>query len=819
MEIHLVSLNGMPGHGRYLLRNTALSRGRFCEDLVAKITFLGERFGVRGGGSRKASAQGEPRLSKGRFSERGGRFDDFFVNLSSSDERSSGGSESEHMPLEAASLTKKLLKPRKKKGLRKDKEAQLWQEVGKPEDSPVEAEMTVLKLEEAEGELLDMKVDSRSWINDDSHSLASVLDKLEALRLHALALEQWHASSLLHVQRKYQKSAQNLIHYVALKSVDLEELQSCLPTFGLASIEGMEGHVLASLACVTDAARALSMVLASPTQVRREDHAKSEVYRKQLDNSFIVRCDTHTKISSIDQLSTISTQRSRIELNDNTVALLGPRSSGRKTYIMVTLSEEMAENESGVLDLMTAGMDIARINCSHGSPEVWGRMIKTVKHCSQMLEKPCRVLMDLAGPKLRTSAFPPGPCVQKLKPHRDGLGNVIRPARIWIAQSNTPVPEGRSADIIVPIEGDVWLGSIQIGDDLKLRDARGRPRQLTITDKIMGSSGIGCWAECFHTTYLESGTELKFSRKKGRQCIGYVADLSPSEQFIRLKKGNLLALTRESSVLEANDSGANDSWVFRVQVSHTFGQLFESVKLGERIRFDDGKIEGVVRGVTSSEICVEVTFANDKGTKLGGEKSINLPDSNLFQKGLTTKDMVDLDFAVGHADMVGLSFVNNSEDLRILQQALEEKGATNIGVVLKIETKSGVANLSEIILQGMRKMNPLGVMIARGDLAVECGWESVAAVQDEVLRLCKAAHIPTIWATQVLEGLTKQGLPTRPEITDAALGGRAACVMLNKGLHIQKAVLLLDKILNPSVRPRWEEHRSDQPLGIPSLAD
>ena len=80
----------------------------------------------------------------------------------------------------------------------------------------------------------------------------------------------------------------------------------------------------------------------------------------------------------------------------------------------------------------------------------------------------------------------------------------------------------------------------------------------------------------------------------------------------------------------------------------------------------------------------------------------------------------------------------------------------------------------------------VGVMIARGDLAVECGYERLAEVQEEMLWFCEAAHIPVIWATQVLESLAKKGMPSRAEITDAAMGERAECVMLNKGPHIAR---------------------------------
>ena len=89
----------------------------------------------------------------------------------------------------------------------------------------------------------------------------------------------------------------------------------------------------------------------------------------------------------------------------------------------------------------------------------------------------------------------------------------------------------------------------------------------------------------------------------------------------------------------------------------------------------------------------------------------------------------------------------------------------------------------------------VGVMIARGDLAVECGYQRLAEVQEEILWICEAAHVPVIWATQVLESLAKEGVPSRSEITDAAAGVRAECVMLNKGPHILLALDFLGDVL------------------------
>src|SRR5690606_21944569 len=116
---------------------------------------------------------------------------------------------------------------------------------------------------------------------------------------------------------------------------------------------------------------------------------------------------------------------------------------------------------------------------------------------------------------------------------------------------------------------------------------------------------------------------------------------------------------------------------------------------------------------------------------------------------LTEKDRKDLAFVVKHADVVNLSFVSHPEMVEELQQAMQELGADEIGIMLKIETKAAFSNLPQLLLTLMRK-HPAGIMIARGDLAVELGWQRLAEVQEEILWITEAAHLPVVWATQVL---------------------------------------------------------------------
>jgi pyruvate kinase len=248
--------------------------------------------------------------------------------------------------------------------------------------------------------------------------------------------------------------------------------------------------------------------------------------------------------------------------------------------------------------------------------------------------------------------------------------------------------------------------------------------------------------------------------------------------------------------------GSGHHRVQPASVSCTLPEVLAQVKKGERIWFDDGRIGGVVRRVASRGVDVEITDIADGGASLAADKGINLPESRLELPALTPKDLADLDAAVRHADLVGLSFAQSAQDVRDLRRELASRGAGHVGLILKIETRRGFEHLPEMLLAAMAG-EAAGVMIARGDLAVECGFERLAEVQEEILWACEAAHMPVVWATQVLETLAKTGQPSRAEITDAAMGERAECVMLNKGPHILEAMRTLDSVLR-----RMQGHQS-----------
>ena len=227
---------------------------------------------------------------------------------------------------------------------------------------------------------------------------------------------------------------------------------------------------------------------------------------------------------------------------------------------------------------------------------------------------------------------------------------------------------------------------------------------------------------------------------------------------------------------------------------------------GEPIALDDGKIGGIIRTVTPDNVTVEITRARPAGEKLGAEKGINVPESALNLSSLTQEDLKALPFVVQNADIVGYSFVRKEADVRELQSRLAELHGDTLGIILKIETREAFEQLPALLLAAMRS-GAVGIMIARGDLAIECGYQRLAEVQEEILWICEAAHMPVIWATQVLESLAKTGVPSRSEITDAAMGERAECVMLNKGPYIVTAVRILDDILR-RMQSHQEKKRS-----------
>jgi pyruvate kinase len=236
--------------------------------------------------------------------------------------------------------------------------------------------------------------------------------------------------------------------------------------------------------------------------------------------------------------------------------------------------------------------------------------------------------------------------------------------------------------------------------------------------------------------------------------------------------------------------------MFCATLSHD--ALLEALAEGSVVSIDDGKLWARVVKRKADHAVLEVTQAPAKGGRIKVEKGVNLPGSDLRVDALTPDDLAALDFVVGHADIVSYSFVQTVGDVRALIAAMQARVAPGVALpamVLKIETPLGLRNLPELIVEAGGSL-PVGVMIARGDLAVEIGFDRLSEIQEEILWLCEAAQVPVIWATQVLEGMVREGQASRAEVTDAAMSQRAECVMLNKGPYLVEAVVFLRDILS-----------------------
>jgi pyruvate kinase len=326
----------------------------------------------------------------------------------------------------------------------------------------------------------------------------------------------------------------------------------------------------------------------------------------------------------------------------------------------------------------------------------------------------------------------------------------------------------------------------------------------------MALRNTGVLAHCLKTSYIETGTALECTNRK--MATIFVGDLPSVQQPIILRKGDILKVLKRAAEGQPAIFDEEGNLIQNAQISCQLPEAFDYVKSGDRVLFDDGKIEGIVEKVQKVEWEVRITSAREKGSKLRAGKGINFPDTELKINGLTAKDKKDLEFVARHADIVNFSFVNRKEDVEQLYDELGKLGVLHqLGVILKIETRHAVKHLRHILLAAM-KSKPIGVMIARGDLAVEIGWDSIGRVQQEILTFCGAAHIPVVWATQVLENLAKKGLPSRSEITDAAAAMQAECVMLNKGPYILSAIRLLSVILSD-----LEAHHVKNEVMLPKL--
>jgi pyruvate kinase len=476
---------------------------------------------------------------------------------------------------------------------------------------------------------------------------------LDALKENLLVIEQQllqHESQCLQhfpsIQPARKLSARNLLHYLSLRSIDIRGLQDILHNYGLSSLANAESHILRQLQAVAE----------------------------RLGHNYTKR-----------QITACTWQIAKKILETQARLLFGERQDIRVPYIMVTFDASFADNYSLVKTLLHSGMNVARINCAHDDESTWFRMIQVLKRACKYTGLPCKVYMDLAGPKIRTRII-----------------------------------------------------------------------------------GVGA--------------------NKGK---------------VKIREGDLIWFTESAKEFNKKD----------ILISPNEPDIIPRLNPGQRVFIDDGIITGVVEKKLEQAVAIRLIRVAKKKNNIKNDKGINLPDTDLSIEPLTVDDQACLPFIYDHADLVGYSFVHNASDVARLQQMLQDLGPKPPFIVIKIETPQAVNNLPALLLQGMQK-EAFGVMIARGDLAVEIGFERMSEIQNEILWICEAAHVPVIWATQVLETLNKLGVASRSEITDAAHAATAECVMINKGDHTVEVIETLKDVLRRIGGHQIKKRHIFRPLGI-----
>ncbi len=547
-------------------------------------------------------------------------------------------------------------------------------------------------------------------------------------------------------------SRANLLRYLTLREHDLRPLQEQLSRLGLSSLGRMEAHVDGTL----------SAVLLALHRIAEIDFDKPTDFADE------------STFASGDEL-----------LQTNSEEILGPvPASSRDTHIMVTMPSEAADDPRMIRDLVAAGMSVMRINCAHDSKVEWTRMVQHLRSAERQLGRTCRVAFDLAGPKLRTGELESGPAVRRFRPRRDAFGRTLTPARVRVVTDDLA-----DRSDAVPVDGG-GLQMIALSTSARLMDTRGRRRTLEVSEVGADEAVL----ECDRTCYLAPGSVIELFDERERLGAVTVLPFQGPVQPIELEIGDRLIVAKGAGMGSGPIRDARGRVKRPARVFCDTDALFEGRALGERILFDDGAVSGLLRSIEPDALTVEVVGTAKSKARLRPNKGINVPDSRLDIPSLTTRDLEDLEDVHEMADIVSLSFVREPSDVDDLLAAIEHMGADHLSIVLKIETREAFENLGQLLLSALGRA-PVAVMIARGDLGVEIGFERMAEVQEQILWICEAAHVPVIWATQVLESLAKRGAATRAEISDASLSSRAECVMLNKGPHIVAAVKTLSDIL------------------------
>jgi pyruvate kinase len=561
----------------------------------------------------------------------------------------------------------------------------------------------------------------------------------------------------------FSKSACNLAHYLAMRHFDLRHLQDRLAQAGLTSLGRAEASVLSTLDSLID------------------------ILKRATDKHYL---------PGEKKTGEYGFNRGQQLLMQHTIELFGPfheHDEYGRAHIMVTLATEASTDFALISSLLEKGMTCARINCAHDDPVIWQGMIRNIRRAETEMGRPCRILMDLAGHKIRTGPIALGPSIHHICVQKDRTGKVVAPGYLILTTNSESPSVDNSlfrASISKPLHKRLGPGMF-----LGFIDSQNKQRYLKVEKALSDTDWL---VSCKKTAYLVSGCPLTLTATQQNDNPESAAKFTLGKFAgepldIRVFKNQLLLLTPgniDGKPAEYDEQGL----IHPAQIGCTLSSLIEKLEIGQPVWIDDGKVGAVVETMTGRGALLRVTEAKAGGVHIQSDKGINFPEAKLKLPPLTQKDLADLDFVCMHADLVGFSFVETLAGMEYLMSELGKRNAPEMPIIAKIETNRAVKNLPDIILGTIGRHN-FGIMIARGDLAVELGSARLAEIQEELLWLCEAAHVPVIWATQVLESIAKKGIKSRPEFTDAAMAVRAECVMLNKGPYILDAIEALVNVM------------------------
>ena len=308
----------------------------------------------------------------------------------------------------------------------------------------------------------------------------------------------------------------------------------------------------------------------------------------------------------------------------------------------------------------------------------------------------------------------------------------------------------------------------------------------------MGAAGVNVFRVNFsHADYDIVKEQIRVIREINEER-GYNVAVLADLQGPKLRVG----VMEDDVVLHENDT-----FIFTTEkctgtsekAYMTYQSFPKDVKVGEKILVDDGKL---MFEVVSTDKEKEVVTKVLVGGPLKSKKGVNLPNTKISLPALTEKDKKDVVFALEQeVDWIALSFVRTPEDLRMLRDLIKQKSRYRVPVIAKIEKPEAVENIDALI--------PYcdGLMVARGDLGVEVPMQDVPLIQKSLVRRAKQARIPVIIATQMMETMIENSVPTRAEVNDVAnsIMDGADAVMLSGetsvGKHPIKVIQKMTEII------------------------